>query len=155
MAFSHRHDRMCKCYSKRQLLHPDERVFSLNKRLVQDGKMNGCDYDHLIKGRERAVVTHGIITLYLLFHILSRRLLNAPFKWFHGARCLFYIYITKYTLSGFKIKMIPNTSTARGACDARSVIRFQNHRRCYGKTHCYPFETFYCEYYDTSEVQSF
>ncbi len=23
--------------------------------------MNGCDYDHLIKGRERAVVTHGII----------------------------------------------------------------------------------------------
>ncbi len=25
--------------------------------------MNGCDYDHLIKGRERAVVTHGIIIL--------------------------------------------------------------------------------------------
>ncbi len=25
--------------------------------------MNRCDYDHLIKGRERAVVTHGIITL--------------------------------------------------------------------------------------------
>ncbi len=29
-------------------------------------------------------------------------------------------------------------------CDVRSVIRFQNHRRCYSKTHCY-----------TSEVQSF
>ncbi len=26
--------------------------------------------------------------------------------------------------------------------DVRSVIRFQNHRRCYSKTHCYPFETF-------------
>ncbi len=23
--------------------------------------MNGCDYNHLIKGREHAVVTHGII----------------------------------------------------------------------------------------------
>ncbi len=25
--------------------------------------MNGCDYNHLIKGRERAVVTHRIIIL--------------------------------------------------------------------------------------------
>ncbi len=41
--------------------------------------MNGCDYDHLIKGRERAVVMHGIIILYVPFHILSRRPLNAPF----------------------------------------------------------------------------
>ncbi len=53
--------------------------------------MNGCDYNHLIKGRERAVVTHGIIILCVLFHILPRRPLNAPFfKWFHGAR--FFIF---------------------------------------------------------------
>ncbi len=41
--------------------------------------MNRFDYDHLIKGRERAVVTHGIIIVYVLFHILSRSPLNAPF----------------------------------------------------------------------------
>ncbi len=29
--------------------------------------MNGCDYNHLIKGREHAVVTHGIIILCVLF----------------------------------------------------------------------------------------
>ncbi len=27
--------------------------------------MNECDYNHLIKGREHAVVTHGIIILYV------------------------------------------------------------------------------------------
>ncbi len=47
--------------------------------------MNGCDYNHLIKGREH-IVTHGIVILCVLFHILQRTSLNAPFKWFHCAK---------------------------------------------------------------------
>ncbi len=69
--------------------------------------MNECDYNHLIKGRERAIVTHRIIILCVLFYILPQRPLNAPFKivsW-----CLFFLFVKhqcfQLTLSGFKIKL--------------------------------------------------
>ncbi len=41
--------------------------------------MNGCDYNHLIKGRERAVVTLGIIILCVLFHILPQKTAECAF----------------------------------------------------------------------------
>ncbi len=57
--------------------------------------MNGCDYNHLIKGRERAVVTHGIIILCVLFHILPRRPLNAPFL--NGFMVLVFLFLKQHS----------------------------------------------------------
>ncbi len=66
---------------------------------------------------------------------------------------LFYIHITKYTLSGFKIKW--SQTQVRRVRLWRAVSDPLPEPPALLQTHCYPFETFSCEYYDTSEVQSF
>ncbi len=50
--------------------------------------MNRCDYDHLIKGRERAVVTHGIITLCAVSYLVTE---NAECAFLNGFIVLVFL----------------------------------------------------------------
>ncbi len=78
--------------------------------------MNRCDYDHLIKGRERAVVTHGIIIFCVAVSYPVTETAECTFlNGFMVARFLNIIAMFAIDIIGIYNKMIPNASTARGA----------------------------------------
>ncbi len=69
--------------------------------------MNGCDYNHLIKGRERAVVTHRIIILCVRFHILPQETAECAFL--NGFMVLVFYFLNiiamfAIDIIGFKIQ---------------------------------------------------
>ncbi len=56
--------------------------------------MNRCDYDHLIKGRERAVVTHGIITLCAVSYPVTE---TAECAFLNGFMVLVFLFLKHHS----------------------------------------------------------